>query len=517
MAVKDENNSLSEARDIYDALCRKLGDGDAAGASGENPIGSLNRAVLTAVRSTVQEPLLDIMGDVHTGTEASREMKTAVIDLPGPLQKELEELPSSLKIDELTTEFSSTARSVLETMKTVAADPKMLYPRLLCGSIPVDPAKVTNLAKNYNALDLQEPNKTDGNEAARAMRGPPRSTADVVLGFTGSFKAVAEPLLLGMEKLSTVREKLTSTMETVQSVSGRHSDLDELLAQQSKVGDLTERLTGLFAATEPGTPSSVASANVASCSLPIEDPRTNVLAVVEEGRELLNSADNFKGPLEQCVERVKCLGDALASLADDLKDLFEHAMDAFGTVVEHLRTFIANLPRILKEIRQFFVPTGLRALILQSSPETNNLLSDVEKLSAGVPDPEIMQSTARSVLDESESLSTVQRITKKIVDVVEIPMKLAAKLAVMYEKLPECVLAAAKNAMKEWADEFGERYLGAILGDGICDAVEAVAGEKLADAIGAMLPFGSSNFDAGNTDKKPGDRVGFGFMLSSLF
>lgn len=518
MAVKDKSEALGDAKNLYNTLSQKLGGtGSTDGGGDENPIGSLNKAVLGAVSDTVQTPLLGIMNDVHRGVEVSNEVKMSVVDLPGPLQKELEDLPSSLKVDDLSNGLSSTVRNVLETMKTVAADPKTLYPRLLCGSIPVDPAKLTNLAKKYGALDVLDAN-SDGNEATRAMRGPPGSTADIVSGFTGSFKSVADPLLSGVEKLSAIKGKLESTTKAIQDVSGDEGALDDLLSQQEKVGGLTDRLTSLFATTEPTTPTSGQSQSPTSVTrgLPLDNPQTDVIAIVEEGSQLLSSADNFKGPLEKCIERVKGLGEMLSTLGDELKDLFENAMTAVGHVVEHLRTFIKSLPRILSEIRQFFVPSGLRALFMQSSPETNNLLADVEKLSSSVPDPEEMQSSARAVLDESEALSTVELIKKKIIEVVGLGPKLISELAVLSEDLPDKVLASAKKALKDWAEEFGESVIGAKIEDGICDAVEAVAGEKLADAVADFLPFGDNPDSKGESGEKS-DGGGFGGMLASFF
>lgn len=521
MAIKVQREELEGAKELYSKLSEKLGGQTSAEESDDNPIGNLNKAVLGAVRETVQGPLLAVMNDVHAGVEVSNDVKNAVTELPGPLEKELNDLPSSLKVDELSNGLPSTVNRVLQTMQSVAADPKTLYPRLLCGSIPVDPAKLTNLAKKYNAIDVLDAT-SDGNEAARAMRGPPGSTADVVAGFAGSFKTVAKPLLTGVEKLSCIKEKLESTTKTIQSVSGDEGALDDLLSQQQKVGGLTDRLTSLFAETEPASPSSQSqSPTSVTRGLPIGNSQTDVIAIVEEGSQLLSSADTFKGPLEACIARVKDLGEMLSTLGEELKDLFENAMTVVGHVVEHLKTFIRSLPRILGEIRQFFVPSGLRALFMQSSPETNNLISDVEKLSSSLPDPEELQSSARSVLEESESLSKVQLIKSKIVEVVGIPSKLISELALLSEDLPDKVLTATKKALKKWAEEFGESVVGTKIEDGICDAVEAVAGDKIASAVADFLPFGNSDSgakDGGSDNKSGGINVGgMGGLLKSLF
>jgi uncharacterized protein (UPF0335 family) len=510
MAVSDESQLLREAKDIYGALTRQIGGKhDGAGSSSDNPIGSLNKRVMSAVNGTVQQPLLCLLNDVHKGAETSRDVGMALCNLPGPMQKDLEALPASLKVDDLTTYLLSNVSNVLDEMKSVSSNPKGLYPRLICGSIPVDPAKLTNLAKKYGALDA-----SDGNEATRAMRGPPGSSADVVAGFSISFRNVAEPLHSGIVKLCNIREKVARVSQTASSIGGSDGALGDLLSQQEKVGEMVEVLTGIFAKNGPDTPKSGSSGTARG----LDSPETNVLSIVEEGSNMIHSADKFRGPLEKSIERVKQLGDMLAGLGDELKDLFHSAMEAIGVVVEQIRAFIANMPRLLSEVKQFFVPSGVRALFLTTSPQTASLLAGMEKLSTAVPDPDQLHSTARSVFDQSESLSTVELIKSKIVDVVRIPTDLIAKLALISEELPAKILAAAKAALKAWAEEYGENAIRAKIEDGICDAAEAVAGEKLADALGHLLPFGKGSeksqkpFGSGKSQKHT-----ISSMLTSLF
>jgi hypothetical protein len=500
MAVQDENKVLAEAKELYNALARKAGGGGAGGSSSDNPVGSMNRAVMDAVSKTVQVPLLGIMSDVHAGTESSRNLASTVGGVRGPLQKELEDMPRALNIDALTTDLPATVRSVLDTMKSAAADPSVLYPRLLCGSIPVDPAKLANLAKKYKALELLDGasggGANDGTAQARALRGPPGSTADVVSGITGAFHGVAEPLMAALEKLRSVREKVSVVGEGVRRLDDGQGPLDDLLSQQHKVGELLERLTGMFSKDGPGTPTSARGAEsaTASRSFGLDSPATNALAIVEEGTQLVRSAESdLRRPLEQCIERVKAAGDKIAGLAAELKELFQLAMESFGRVAELLRTFTANLPRIAAEVRHFFIPTGLRALFLQPSEHTAALLASVEKLKTAAPDPEKIESAARSVLQESESASKVALITSKVRDVVRAPTDMIAKLVVMSRDLPGKVLAAAKAALKAWAAEFGERVVGNKIEDSVCGVAGAVGGESVANAVADFLPFGRSD------------------------
>ncbi len=165
MAVQEENQILEEAKELYSQLVAGKKD------SGDGILGSLNKAVLDNVSKAVREPLAGVLSTVESGVESSREVAGSLTDLPELCLKELENVPRVLKLDALTGDVPSTVRSVLDAMKAAAADPTILYPRFVCGSIPVDPAKIASVVNKYNA---------GGTIAERSA--PPGSSAEVISG-----------------------------------------------------------------------------------------------------------------------------------------------------------------------------------------------------------------------------------------------------------------------------------------------------------------------------------------------
>ncbi len=290
--------------------------------------------------------------------------------------------------------------------------------------------------------------------------------------------------------MQNIRDKLTKTSEAVREIDGGGRDLDELVEKEGEIGGWVDRVTGMFSSENQ-------SGEVAERGL---GDNGNCMNVVEEGTQLVRSAGDFQGPLERCLEKVKAMGARIASLAEELKALFNMAMDVLKNVVELLKAFIANLPTILDQIRQFFVPSGLRSLIMVTSNDTQNLLSSVEKLRTAVPQPEEIESNARSVLDGSKSASIAEQIKEKIGSIIEVPMLLVQKLAQLSNELPGKVIASAKAAVKAWATEFGADIIGDKIEAGIQGVAGIIGGQKLADAVGDLLPFGEDD-DKG--DEKP--------------
>lgn len=516
MTAQEENKILAEAKELYQTFAGKasqLDEGKEDNDSEDTVLGSMNKVVLETVSKTACEPMLDLMNTANVGVETSREVANSVGDLPGPLKTELEEMPSNLKMEALTKDIPSAVRNIIDAMKTAGSDPSILYPRLLCGSIPVDPAKVGSLAKKYKALEILD-GQGGGNDSmaqSRSMRGPPSSSAEAVTGIAGTFNSVAEPLMEGLDKIKSIHAKLNSTSESVRSLEGGGKEFEDLMSKQDEVTGFVDRLTSMFSPDGPGTPVSDGSRDIHPRGSAASN--ANCIELVEEGSQLVRSAQDFHGPIERAVEKVKSAGDRIAGLASELKELFELAMETFGKIVDLLTAFVSNLPRIIGEIKQFFVPTGFRALFMQPSVETRNLLDGVEKLKSTVPKPDEVEASARSVLDESESVSTISVIVSKISEVVRAPMELLAKLEVISSELPGKIVTAAKEALKDWAENFGENLLEDKIEDGIEDIAEMIGGEKLADAVGDLLPFGSSGSDEG----KGNGGNGLGGMLNSFF
>lgn len=495
IAQNDPNKreNFAEARQVYETLISKL-DGTASKKEGElSQIVQFNRAIIESASTTIQKPLLDCMKDVHIGVEASREAAECLKDLPGPVQEELESIPTALKVDVLADDFTRNVYSVLNSVKEVVANPKLLYPRLLCGSIAVDPAKVTNLAKRYKAIEFLD-GGGEGESMARAMKGPPKDTADAVSGISSSLSGVTDPLIAGIGKLKEIKDRLSETSKSIRSLSDDGVAFQNLLTQQENIGNFLEGAASSFhspSQSPRADEGDIESRSLSNASVEVE--KMNAMNIIEKGADIVKSADSFNEALDSCVEKVKEVGGKVSVFAEEMKELFSSALEWLGKVAELLRTFIVKLPMLIAELKSFFVPTGLRALIMQPSSDTRNLLGSIESLQVSVPNPDEIESTAREALVNSESASKLESIREKIASLIAVPQLLIRKLEKMSAELPGKLLDDTKRTAEIWIEEFGKTFVSDKIETGLEDAAAMVGCEKFASAVTNMLDFGKSS------------------------
>jgi hypothetical protein len=187
--IPSEDDILAQAKAIYAHI--------GGGASGKCvAAGSVNEAVMKSVTDAARIPLLDIMKIVSTGIESSRDIVTSFGNLRGPLQMEVDGLPAVLGADTLS-DLVAPVRNVMDSIKSVAVDPTLLYPRVLCGSIPVDPAKVAGISQQFKVFEAVDGvARADSRPAGASPRGSPQSTSEVVSVIAAKYFQVGEVPLL---------------------------------------------------------------------------------------------------------------------------------------------------------------------------------------------------------------------------------------------------------------------------------------------------------------------------------
>jgi hypothetical protein len=289
----------------------------------------------------------------------------------------------------------------------------------------------------------------------------------------------------GLEKLSEIGTKVEGMRSMVVELDSANAPIERLIQQQDEVFAKVNRLTGMFSVTPNAAPLSNSSDQSQGKSSH-NSPDRDVLSLVVEGTSLVRSLGEFEGPLEESKTEVQAACTNIADIANNLKDLYSWLTQALTSVTVLLRDFIQCVPVLLAEIRRFFVPTGFRAMFMQTSLETQNLLFNMEGLKSMAVIPDQMEKAVRSVVTESNSARTVHLIKSKIEAAVDIPSRLAAKLKQTCSELPPKILKAARDALHMWAEMMVE--------SGIRDKMDGVVGlavgEGFAAVVTDLLPFG---------------------------
>ena len=171
------------------------------------------------------------------------------------------------------------------------------------------------------------------------------------------------------------------------------------------------------------------------------------------------------------------------------------------------RCFIKKIPTIIDSLRQFFVPSGLTSLFLTSSPETATLLKAFDNIRGSIPQEDTLVAS-RGMLEESRGVKEAEGIIESIKEFIKKPLELVEKLSVLVVELPHKIIYAATEAIKKWVKEHGVDVMGDKLEDGLQDIAGAIGGEKLADAVGDFLPFGSDDENDPDAQRKKAALMG---------
>jgi len=489
MTSEEDLNLLSEARELFEAFRQSHFDND--DDDGQSAMASLNHAVRKEVQEVVRTPLEDAMASAKDGAECARAIAQSVGALPATADTELRELPATLNVGQ--GDASVSIRTIAQTLSTAAKDPSIFFPRLLCGSIPVDPVKIGRFVGKVSTAGPvgEKSEKSEKSPDGDGYGGG--SSADFVQNVARSFGGIAEPVVEGMEALGGLKEKLKSAGESLSALNSGEADVKGLADAQDKVSGLVDRFFKLFSddkADRDGATEDV-TVTVTDRGLPKQD-NDNCVDSVDEGARLAKSVGELSGPLEKAVEMARNLGDTIMKIAEKLKELFNMIVESLSKLVEMVKNFIAKIPEIIDSVRQFFVPSGLTSLFLTQSEETATLLKAFDGIRESVPQPETLVAT-RGQLGESSGVKEAEGIVGKIKELIKKPTELIAKLAALASELPHKIISAASDAIKRWVKNHGVDAVGDKIEDGLQDIAGKIGGDRLADAVGDFLPFGSDD------------------------
>lgn len=476
VAMDSDNALLHEARQLYDqatqAAALKEHDG------GKSKLVTLNRAVRSDVATAVREPLEQVVGCAREGLEAVNTVKEDVISLPKIALTELGEIPKRANLDPLTSDVPRSIRSVAETLGVVAKKPSLLFPRLLCGSVAVDPAKIgrTLLRVNHVALGV----------AGGAMS----TGVDVAMAMASSFGCVSEPLVEGLDALRFVRKRLGKCFHAVSKLTGgaEAGAISNLSGTHEKVSSLVDRFTSLFSREGDEIYDETMDENgvVIARGAPA---KKHCLDAVGEGTEMLRSAGGLRDALESCINAARAFGRRVSLLARMLKKLFSLIVRALKKLVKLLKRFFKKLPIIIEQIKKFFIPSGLMRMFFATSQHTKNLLHAIVSLQTSVPTVQSVESSRTLFSSDSKSMHLAETLVGKLEEILKVPIVLVQRLVSITMSLPAKIIQVTKETLSRWMEKLGLDTIGERFEDTLVDIAEKIGGEKFADAVGDFLPF----------------------------
>jgi hypothetical protein len=447
MAETGHVDTMREVKELYAVLLKMAG-----GLKDSGKTVSANKAIMSGVSCAIRDPMLDIMNVANGGLEPARGIAEKVTEAIRELEHELAELTRGLGIDALSIELSSAIQNVTNLLASASINPAVLYPRLTFTNVPVNPAKLHNMKKQYKKLEhSSEAVRNAG--TARVMRGLPESSEEIISNINTNYKDMAGPLFSRLEKLQSLHARVDKARLSLRELENSRAPFDQLILRQSEVSAFAERITCIFVQDQGRSPTENEQARTAH-------GEGDMLSLLEEGAQLLRSAGDFKAPLEDLITQMKTSATSFSKLADELKDIFNTTQQNLTEIKELVKTMLTALPAILDEIEHFFMPSGPLAVILKSSNETRALLESFSTLKAAIPQPQDLEQVITTFLHESESAQTAESIKNSIERVVLPARQLVSKLTLLSSDLPPKMTEAASRATKIWISTLSLSFTG---------------------------------------------------------
>jgi hypothetical protein len=477
------DKELDKVKEILSALHNITGEKEGAKLS----TGAV-KAILSGVSCVVRDPLLDIMNVAECGLEPARNIAENVTEMTSELGRELDELAKGLGIDFLLSNLTPAIQNLSKLLDAASDNAELLYPHLVCCSVPVNPATLYNLKRQYQILEKKS--EAVGNTgAARAMRGVPSSSQDIVSNMNSNFKDIAGHLIGRLENLDGIHARLEKARQSLRDLEYARVPFDQLIIKQSEISSFAERVSSLFTHHHVDSPAQCKQFDEQQTDEQQVAPKT-ILSIIEEGLILLRSAKEFKDPLETIIDKVKTVGSSVANLRDELTDIFNTTQQHLSEVAESMKAILKILPAIAAEIEHFFIPFGAYSLILNPSNSTRSMIDAFKQLNATIPRPEDLEQIITTFLHESESAQNAESINYRIEKVINPAIQLSGKMQVIGNTLPANVVDAATTGAKIWISTLSQ----SLIDSKQTKVMEALGGHELTTMVTEFIPLVNADF-----------------------
>lgn len=397
-----------------------------------------------------------VLGD---GLRLTKDLHGQTTTLPAVVSRDVSSLTNVLNLDTLDS-IPTRVKLLLASFQNAVEDPTSLYPRLACcADVPIDPAKIYNFSKKHKGLEKLYQADEEMTQTDRSMPNRPKSAEDVITNVNSSLESLSDLIIDAVNDVKSVHTNVEEIKTAVTSLKTAVEPVDEVLNKQEEASGLISRLENLFGDDEEDS-AEVSDRGLAS--------KPNPMQLVNEGTTMVDEMNEIPGAIEDSVAKLRNVKAMFTELTTNLKALFTRAVQLFENLVTLLKRFIENLPRVTQELRQFFLPTGLRALLMRPSQDLLSLLQNIEQLQAGLPDPDAIDKSVKGVMGAEGPDSKVEAAKSKLEEVLLIPRQFVD--AVTKYDLKKLLEQTMHTTLLQILDELKDSALGGLV-DGIGDAL----------------------------------------------
>ncbi|GAB0492948.1 hypothetical protein MMPV_004219 [Pyropia vietnamensis] len=456
-----------------EALARQLGVSD---------ITPILRRIAERLSTDVGGPVSALRARLIGTVEAAKGLGDDLSAAATALPAELRALPDEAGVcsSVLTTDLPRAAGSLAAAASAAATEPSSLYPRFkCCGFAPggaagrrVDPTSVAKFASQHGAL-LSALDFAVGGAAASGgvaaprsatsggdgvAKAPPSSAAELVTTVTEDMAAVMAPLTAATAALTASRARLDNVSASVSATATVASSAVARLGDSAAVAAAALAAVATAVASS-GTVTSAALRDASAAAAAVGEAAAPLHETVTAARGAAGELEAARGELGAVVDALAADGSALAARSGDAATRLPAAADA---------------------LRQFLVPTGVRALVLAPADELTALTGAVEGVRSVLPTD---AGDVRARLAAAPAVTRVAGLAAKAEGVAAEPAAVAAELA--DGRLAEQLAAALQAAVADATDEL--HALVAANAVAKAQAVANTAKQQLGSITGGLL------------------------------
>lgn len=476
MTAAVEPSSLRQVSDLYSIVLKASQQQDRSVLGVD--INHINARLLNDISDSVADAVSSIRTKVADGLTKSKRIDDEAATLPEAFTRELKELPEKLGINALDDIYNKVMQ-LLANFHAASELPNSLYPRLICGNVPIDPLKVTNFSKKHRILEKLNDADTAVSNADRSMSAPPSSSPDVIAKVTSSAQSLSDDVTSTMKQVTDLRKDFDELRNSAETFNDVRSAIATILNEQEEISGMVNRIRSMFTKDDA---SSVTSRAVSSDT----ETKPDVIRLVQEGCGLVDEIRQKSSSVEDATLKVRSVAGTFGQVGSNIRERFEKVKLLFGKLEEVLKTFLANLPRLIREIRQFFVPQGWRVFLMRTSDDLVAMLHQIEEVKSTIPDPAGITESMKKAISESESADKMDTLKCNIDELVQIPAGIMREI--QEQNLQQKLIDSVMKSLSSIADELKESAIG-----GVMDHVGDVLGmNELSKKVENYVPFGDS-------------------------
>lgn len=412
---------------------------------------SIKKKLLNAVEGEIRPTTSEIQALATEGLQQSLDVIENTRRLSESISQEITNMFNVLALDELERAADHISQLV-ETFQKIVSNPSTIFPRLACGDIPIDPAKISNFRKRYMQLKRLEGGDPGLKQQERSASGPPKTSLDVVTNIKSSLDSLSNDILAsiaGVKEFTGQIGKLCGTAESLRSSAEQTALVAE---KQEDIQQLVSRVSSMF---------TTADENVAERSL----NSAKILSPLRAAREAFAVVEKMETSNEELVdtiEKLRELDNELSSFISTSKKLVSGVVGKVASVIDKFNLLKDYLLNYIRELHQFFMPSGFKAFLLKPSDALMSITESVAVLRKRLSEQEIKSRSVIKILSEGNSTQIVMDIKTQVAVLLCLPTNLIN--TVRSQDLSRVISDTLERVISELCGEVGSSVLGGIAG-----------------------------------------------------